>query len=121
MISFLLRLLGLDDANRLSVADFVAHRDPKAPVLDVRTPGEFAQGHLAGAINVDVMAADFEDRLDALDAAGRLSSEAPVYLYCRSGSRSGRAAAILRRRGYEEAFNIGGFQALKRAGVEVDR
>lgn len=117
-MSFFSRLVGGSSASAdtLAPAHFVARHDSEAPVIDVRTPAEFAGGHLAGAINVDIFAPDFRQQIEALD----LSAEEPVYLYCRSGNRSGKAAQILRQMGYDEAFNVGGFEALKAAGAETD-
>jgi len=117
-MSFFSRLVGGSSASAdtLAPAHFVARHDSDAPVIDVRTPAEFADGHLAGAINVDIFAPDFREQIEALD----LSAEEPVYLYCRSGNRSGKAAQILRQMGYDEAFNVGGFEALKAAGAETD-
>lgn len=115
-MSFLSRLLGgPPDDTTLAPADFVAQRDPDAPILDVRTPSEYASGHLAGAVNVDVMASDFRQRVEAMS----LPRDAPVYLYCRSGNRSGQATQVLRQMGHEGAVNIGGFQALAQAGAET--
>ncbi|WP_420455129.1 rhodanese-like domain-containing protein [Rubrivirga sp.] len=99
----------------LAPADFVAQRDPSAPVLDVRTPAEFAEGHLADALNVDVMAPDFPRQIAALG----LPADGPVYLYCRSGQRSGTATGVLRSLGHAGAVNVGGFDALARAGAET--
>ncbi len=112
-MSFLSRLMGGGDA--LAPADFVAQRDPSAPVLDVRTPAEFAQGHLADAVNVDVMAPDFQERV----AAMTLPADGPVYLYCRSGQRSATATKALRSMGHAGAVNVGGFDALAQAGAET--
>lgn len=120
IMSFFSRLLGGPDPDAsseiIAPADFVAQRDPEAPVIDVRTPGEFANGHLAGAVNVDIFAPDFQQQIEALD----LPEEGPVYLYCRSGNRSGKAEQILRQMGHEGAVNVGGFEALARAGAETD-
>ena len=58
-------------------------------VLDVRTPAEFAAGHLPGAVNIDVEAPDFGTRIAALDAS------LPYAVYCRSGNRSGVALAAM--------------------------
>ena len=115
-MSFLSRLMNRtpDDAT-LTPADYVANRDAEAPLLDVRTPDEFASGHLAGATNVDVMAPDFKSRVAALG----LPTDGPVYLYCRSGNRSGQAAGILRQLGHAGAVNVGGFDALAKAGAEM--
>lgn len=99
----------------LDPATFVADRDASAPVLDVRTPAEFAEGHLEGAVNVDVMSDDFADRVRGMD----LPDEAPIYLYCKSGGRSGKATGVLRQLGHAGAMNVGGFEALAKAGAET--
>lgn len=99
----------------LSPSEFVAQRDADAPVLDVRTPEEYAEGHLAGAVNVDVRGPDFASEVEALD----LPADGPVYLYCKSGGRSGQATAALRQMGHAGALNVGGFQDLADAGAGV--
>jgi len=71
-----------------------------ARLVDVRTPQEFATGHLPGAINIPVQ--DLESRLAELEEKQR-----PVVLYCRSGSRSGSAARILKGAGYAAIHNLG--------------
>jgi rhodanese-related sulfurtransferase len=119
-MSFFSRLFGRSDSSTLAPRDFVAERDPEAPVLDVRAPREYDSGHLAGAINVDVNASDFRARIDDLAADGTLDPGRPVYLYCRSGNRSGQATRILRDKGFPEAYNVGGFAALRGAGAEVE-
>lgn len=89
-------------------------RPPDALVVDVRTPAEFAGGHVAGAQNVDVNGGAFGASLDSV-SRGR-----PVYLYCRSGSRSARAADSLRAMGFTSVVNAGGFDALAAAGAETE-
>jgi rhodanese-related sulfurtransferase len=119
VMSFLSRLMGTPATNAddaLSPAEFVAQRDPEAPVIDVRTPAEFRNGHLDGAVNVDIFEPDFQQQIEALD----LPDAGPVYLYCRSGNRSGKAAQILRQMGHEGAVNVGGFEALKAAGAPTN-
>ncbi len=115
-MSFLSRLLG-GSFPAMTPSTFVAERDPSAPLLDVRTPDEFADGHLAGAVNVDVMAPDFGERVQSLG----LPDDGPVYLYCRSGNRSGQAAGILQQLGHAGAVNVGGLDALLAAGAEAAR
>lgn len=120
-MSFFSRLLNRPGPARLASSDFVARRTPDATVLDVRTPAEYASGHLAGALNVDVSAPDFPQQIEALAAEGTITAERPVYLYCRTGHRSGKATVYLREMGFSEAVNVGGFEALKAAGAEVER
>lgn len=120
ILSFLGRLLGSSRPAPPSPRDFVSQRDPAAPVLDVRTPSEYGSGHLRGALNVDVMSPDFGKRVEALVARGTLKKDATVYLYCRSGNRSGQAEGVLRRMGFSETVNIGGIGALKAAGAKME-
>jgi rhodanese-related sulfurtransferase len=96
---------------RLPAAAFVARVRPGDVVLDVRTPAEFAAGHLAGALNVDVAAPDFEARVAALDR------DRTTYAYCRSGGRSARAVAAMRAMGFTRVFNVGGYDDLVAAGA----
>lgn len=81
-----------------------------ATVVDVRTPGEFAAGHVDGAVNIP------------LNEVARRSDEftaftPPVLLCCRTGRRSGGAALILRRRGITEVKNAGAYQRVS-SGAE---
>jgi phage shock protein E len=99
----------------LDAAGFAAAlRRPGTTVLDVRTPGEFAAGHLPGAVNVDVSAPDFLARLATLDPS------APYAVYCRSGNRSAAALAQMREAGFTAAYHLGGgITAWQEAGGEV--
>jgi rhodanese-related sulfurtransferase len=63
-------------------------------VLDVRTPEEYERGHLPRAININVQSRHFEEGIDSLDNTDI------VAVYCRDGSRSKTAAAILARYGF---------------------
>ncbi|NNK61875.1 MAG: rhodanese-like domain-containing protein [Gemmatimonadetes bacterium] len=119
LFSFLSNLLR--DPNRLAPADFLARRQAAEAVLDVRTPREYAQRHLKGAINVNLMAPDFARQVERLTKKGKLKPDQPVYLYCRSGARSGRAARLLRKEGFAEAYNVGGLRGLESAGAKVGR
>lgn len=64
-------------------------------LIDVRTPEEYAAGHIPGAVNIDVKSPDFKDRISSLDK----SKTAAVY--CRSGVRSMNAAKILAGNGFK--------------------
>jgi phage shock protein E len=71
-----------------------------ARLVDVRTPGEFATGHIPGAINIPVQQLDARmAELEPKDSA--------VVLYCRSGQRSGNAARALKRAGFELVHDLG--------------
>lgn len=71
-----------------------------ARLIDVRTPAEFAAGHIPGAINIPVQQIDARMReLEPKDGA--------VVLYCRSGHRSGNAARILRDAGFAAVHDLG--------------
>lgn len=86
----------------------------KALLVDVRTPEEYNVGHLKYAKNIDYKAPDFKKNISGLD------KNKTVYLYCRSGNRSGKAADTLKTLGYSSYYNIGGFEQLKSAGLPVE-
>lgn len=73
-----------------------------ATVLDVRTPGEFSSGHLAGAKNVDVEAADFTTRIATLD------HNATYAIYCHSGNRSATALTLMKQAGFTHVKDLAG-------------
>ena len=76
-----------------------------ATVLDVRTPAEYAEGHLEGAVNIDVQdEAGFAASLEDLDPL------ATYIVYCRTGNRSATAIALMAERGFENLTNAGGLQ-----------
>ena len=73
-----------------------------ATVIDVRTPAEFADGHLPGAELIDVSASDFVSRISALDRS------ATYFVYCRSANRSGQATALMADLGFESIYELEG-------------
>jgi phage shock protein E len=77
-------------------------QDPQIQLVDVRTPEEFSDGHLAGALNLDYNSGEFDASIHTLDPS------MPVYLYCRSGGRSGRAAQILKENGFQHIYDLDG-------------
>lgn len=84
---------------------------PAAVLLDVRTPAEFAAGHLPGAQNLDFRAPDFAQQV------ARLTPQTPYILYCASGNRSSQAAIIMQEKGFRKVVNAGAFKDLNAAGV----
>ncbi|TQM57205.1 rhodanese-like domain-containing protein [Humibacillus xanthopallidus] len=75
---------------------------PGTTVVDVRTPAEYAQGHLPGAVNIDVSAPDFATRIAALDRAGSYA------VYCHSGNRSAAAVAAMTGAGFTHVYHLAG-------------
>ena len=98
----------------LTPAEYKARKlTRKAVLLDVRTPEEYASGHLEDARNVDYRGGDFAEALKRWD------KNKVYYLYCASGNRSGKAATLLQENGFRHVYNIGGFPALQQAGLPV--
>ncbi|MCE1174983.1 MAG: rhodanese-like domain-containing protein [Propionibacteriales bacterium] len=99
----------------LAPADFAgAVKLPNTVLVDVRTPAEFASGHLAGAINIDVEAADFASKAQALDTTKTYA------VYCRSGNRSKTAMSMMVQLGLSPVYDLaGGINNWKSAGGEV--
>ena len=78
--------------------------------IDVRSTSEYADGHVDGAVNIPHT--EIAQRIGEVTA----DKEATIYLYCRSGRRSGIALDVLQEAGYAGAVNIGGLDdALQRA------
>jgi len=85
-------------------------------VLDVRKPDEYAQGHIANARLMNIYDGDFNEQLKTLDA------KKPVYVYCRSGGRSGNAKNIMKQMGFAEVYNLrGGMMAWSGSGKAVSK
>lgn len=92
-----------------------AHRDnPDFVILDVRTPAEFAEGHLANAININFYANTFERELSQLDRD-------KIYLiYCRRGVRSDRTLRLMQALGFQRVYNLlGGTVRWQQAGFST--
>jgi len=87
-----------------------------AQLIDVRTPEEVAEGKVAGATMMNFRDSNFQSQLETLD------KEKPVYLYCRSGGRSGQAAATMERMGFQHIVDMqGGMMAWEDAGMPVEK
>lgn len=87
---------------------------PQVVVLDVRTPEEFAAGHLSQAQNLDFRAPDFAAR------AAQLDPKKTYVLYCASGNRSGKAAVVLKEKGVKKVMNAGAFKTLQESGIKTE-
>lgn len=81
-------------------------KDKTVQLIDVRTPGEYASGHIVGSTNIDYNSPDFLDRMRTLD------KNKPVAVYCAVGGRSGNAATKLKELGFSKVYDMaGGTQA----------
>jgi thioredoxin 1 len=84
-----------------------------AILLDVRTPEEIAGGKIANAQNI-VWDDSFADKLSDLE-------HKPIFIYCGSGIRSAKAAAVLKEKGYTDIYELdGGMKSWKSAGMPVE-
>ena len=83
-------------------------------LIDVRTPEEFIDGHLKNAQNINFYDDNFLTLMNNLDKSK------PVYLYCRSGGRSGSAAKKLEAQGFTEIYDLkGGFLDWQNNNFEI--
>lgn len=99
--------------------DVAAFKDVHAKggikLLDVRTPEEFASGHVPGAVNVPV------DQVSASNPTiSALSKDEDVYVICAVGGRSSRASDVLAEAGFKAVNIQGGTEAWKQAGLPVE-
>ncbi|WP_304999627.1 rhodanese-like domain-containing protein [Duncaniella muris] len=83
-------------------------------LVDVRTPQEYAEGHIDGALNINVQSDDFKEL-----AQRELSKDSTVLVYCRSGRRSLDAAEMLTRLGYNVVNLKGGIIEWKEDGLPL--
>ena len=89
-------------------------KNPGVVVLDVRTAGEFASGHIENAINIDVESSDFDAQIAKLD------KKVEYAVYCHSGRRSGIATDKMAKSGFEKVTNLnGGIQAWQASGFPL--
>jgi len=117
---FLLALLALVSCVRypkLSVEQYQNKlaETPDVQLVDVRTPAEYAEGHIPGAINIDWREDDFMQQAEA-----QLDKSRPLLVYCRSGKRSETAAIALEKAGFDTYDLENGFLAWANAGKPVD-
>ena len=104
-------------ASELSPADATLKINREdALVIDVRSPGEFAEGHIADSKNLPL------EKLNERLAEFEKFKSRPIILSCKSGARSGGACGILRKNGFEKVFTLaGGMTAWLQAGLPVKR
>jgi rhodanese-related sulfurtransferase len=94
-------------------AAMMAEMGDSLTVIDVRTGDEFAAGHIEGAVNIDVEAGDFTERIAALDPG------AAYMVYCRSGRRSAIAASAMKDAGFTRLYDLGGVEDWTALGLPL--
>lgn len=111
VLSLLVLFLGLtsclkNQSEGVQVLDVAKYEQkmmqPDVQLVDVRTPEEFAEGHIENAINMDINGDNFEASVASLD------KEKPVMVYCKAGGRSAKAAAKLKEMGFKSISDLDG-------------
>lgn len=96
----------------LAPQDYVATvQNTDHVLIDVRTPAEFSEGYIEGAVNIPLQ--ELEQRLSDVPQGQT------IVLYCRSGNRSGQAATILDNAGYGNIYDMGGIIQWQGAGYTL--
>ena len=93
----------------MSIRDLI--NGENATIVDVRTPGEYMSGNVAGSINIPLN--EVPSRVDEFKGLSR-----PIIVCCLSGGRSGQAAAFLSANGVDEVYNGGGWMEVNGALVQ---
>lgn len=83
-------------------------------IIDVRTPEEFALGHLKGAVNIDFNASDFDQSIKSLDPKDK------YLIYCRSGNRSSQALKRMQEYGFNNIIDLGSVESASLStGIDI--
>lgn len=106
-----------DSINVISIAEFEKmSAKKKNMVVDVRTPEEVAEGHLAGAVNINFLGDTFSQEIKSLN------KNKTYLLYCRSGSRTRKAADQMQKAGFKKVYMLeGGITAWNEAEKPIEK
>ncbi len=86
----------------------------KVKLIDVRTPAEYSEGYIEGAINIDFRNENFEELINKVDKSK------PVAVYCGRGGRSGKCSAYMKKAGFTKIYDLdGGITEWKFKGKKV--
>ena len=101
---FLLTFMAVDAQTKTEVnskeASTLLQKDSKLIVLDVRTPDEYKEGHIKGAVNIDIRQADAFSKID------KLNRSAKYLVYCRTNHRSGMAVDHMMQSGFKNVYQM---------------
>ena len=116
LLGLTLYACGPSNQYKISREEFkTAIKDSTTVLVDVRTPEEFGTARIPGSVNYDIKSEDFESQVEGIDKS------TPMYLYCRSGGRSDRAAQKLKELGFENVHDLeGGLLGWTEAGLPAD-
>lgn len=106
-----------DSINVVSIEQFEKMTAKKKNMLvDVRTPEEVAEGHLPGALNINFLGENFSQEIQTLN------KNKTYLLYCRSGSRTRKAADQMQKAGFKKVYMLeGGITAWNEAGKPIEK
>jgi rhodanese-related sulfurtransferase len=106
-----------DSISVISIAEFEKMAGKKKNmVVDVRTPEEVAEGHLAGSVNINFLGEGFSQEI------GKLNKNKTYLLYCKSGNRTRKAADQMQKAGFKHVYMLeGGITAWNQAGKPVEK
>lgn len=106
-----------DSINVISIAEFEKMSTKKKnKLIDVRTPEEVAEGHLAGSLNINFLGDSFTQEIEALN------KNKTYLLYCRSGARTRKAADQMQKAGFKKIYMLeGGITAWNEAGKPIKK
>lgn len=106
-----------DSINVISIAEFEKMSTKKKnTVVDVRTPEEVAEGHLAGSVNINFLGEGFQQEIS------KLNKNKTYLLYCKSGNRTRKAADQMQKAGFKHVYMLeGGITAWNAAGKPVEK
>ncbi len=91
-------------------------KNTEIQLVDVRTPEEYSEGHIKNATNINIFDDDFADQMSKLDKSK------DIYVYCRSGKRSGKASKQLEEMGFTKVYDLqGGFLNWQKNNLEVEK
>lgn len=120
VLSLIATIVNAADPNATNVtpdqAEKLLQENKEIVVLDVRTPDEYAEGHIRGAKNLDFHAPDFAQKLNALD-------KSKTYLvHCAGGGRSGKTCKLMGEDQFAHVYHLNeGFSGWKRAGKPIEK
>ncbi|MFC4702041.1 rhodanese-like domain-containing protein [Glaciecola siphonariae] len=123
ILALLINLIAMLCINAFAFANVITELDHDAfqrvastsLVVDVRTPDEYAEGHIPGAINIPLATVS-----DSLDMFGNKNTN--IVVYCRSGYRAGKALEVLANEGFTKLNHLeGDIQAWAEAGLDMEK